>query len=302
MTLHVYWQSAIPIIVCLFLISCNETDSSHDFEEYDIFSRQAMLNYVDKDYATALANFQESFLKRDDVSENDYFNAASAALHLGRDQTAEELIKKAVTLCNAYEGYFQGFEGFDGFRQKELFTTIQQNYSELQNEYLQKQKCPSALDEVKTLIEEDQRVRNDGGSNSEMRQVDSLNIVRLIDITKECGWQDNCWVLLWHQRTSFREDNFVWSYFRPLIDSLIAVGEVRPDYWAGFEDQESIHLNGTQIYGYYTMNYDEYPIEDLNNVDKRRDSLGMAPLWYLDKVYGNIYLPKGYVVPTKLKQ
>jgi len=45
-------------------------------------------------------------------------------------------------------------------------------------------------------------------------------------------------------------------------------------------------------------NYDSYPLHDVENVDKRRDSVGLAPLFYMHEVY-NANLPEGYVKPIK---
>lgn len=68
-----------------------------------------------------------------------------------------------------------------------------------------------------------------------MRRVDSLNIARLIEITEEPGWQERAWIILWHQRSTFGEDNYIWNYFKPLIDKEIEAGKLSRGFWGAFE-------------------------------------------------------------------
>ena len=71
--------------------------------------------------------------------------------------------------------------------------------------------------------------------NELMRKVDSLNIDRLMDITKEHGWQERAWIILWHQRGNHDEDNYVWNYFRPLINKEIEEGKISRIFWSAFD-------------------------------------------------------------------
>lgn len=68
---------------------------------------------------------------------------------------------------------------------------------------------------------------------------------------------------------------------------------MRKDFWAMFEEEKSITKNGEQIYGLYFSNFDQFPIKDIENVDKRRKNIGKPPLWYMHKVY-EIELPPAY--------
>ncbi len=68
-----------------------------------------------------------------------------------------------------------------------------------------------------------------------MRKVDSLNLARLMEITKKHGWQERAWIILWHQRETYGEDNYVWNYFKPLINKEINDGKLSRDFWSSFE-------------------------------------------------------------------
>lgn len=69
-----------------------------------------------------------------------------------------------------------------------------------------------------------------------MKRVDDSNIKRLIEITKKYGWQPRAWILLWHHRSSYQENNFVWNHFIPLINKEIEQGKISRTFWKPFED------------------------------------------------------------------
>ena len=105
-----------------------------------------------------------------------------------------------------------------------------------------------------------------------IRYTDSLNIVELIVITKKHGWQEEAHILLWHQRGSYGENNWIWNYFKPLINNEIKVGTIAPSFWAMFEDFKSIRENGKAIYGYHPGKVNE------ETVNKKRKTIGLPEL------------------------
>ena len=77
-----------------------------------------------------------------------------------------------------------------------------------------------------------------------MRKVDSLNVDRLMEITNEYGWQEKAWLILWHQRGTYGEDNYVWNYFKPLIDKEIDEGKISRNFWAPFDQFNKMMKTG----------------------------------------------------------
>lgn len=77
-----------------------------------------------------------------------------------------------------------------------------------------------------------------------MIKVDSLNIDRLMEITKEHGWQERAWLILWHQRGNHDEDNYVWNYFRPLINKEIEEGKISRSFWFAFDQFKEMMNSG----------------------------------------------------------
>lgn len=67
-------------------------------------------------------------------------------------------------------------------------------------------------------------------------KIDSLNIEELMAITKEYGWQERAWIILWHQRGNHDGDNYVWNYFRPLINKEIEEGKISRSFWKPFDE------------------------------------------------------------------
>lgn len=291
----------LPLLI-LMTISCSnqeklngiEAPIKSDLEQYDALIWSGMLHFKDQDFDYALSNFQAAFEIKSDENTSDYFYAAAAALNLGKEDIAKKLIITAIQQTNASESYFDSFAEFNVFREKEFFSTIKANYANYQADFFNSLENPEIYREIEQLMERDQKVRTDGSSSEEMQRVDSMNITRLIEINQQHGWQNQQWILLWHHRGTYRDSNYVWNYFRPLINKKIEQGELRKSFWAIFDDEKSMFSDdGVQIYGRYWSNYDQFPIQDLNKVDSLRYSVGLPPLAYMEKVY-DVQLPEGY--------
>lgn len=270
------------------------------FEVYDHYVRNGMLEYHNRDYEKSLPNFKKAFEIISDENVSDYFYAASAALHLDKPDVAKKLIIKAIIRTKASEDYFLRFKGFDDFRKNKIFEEIKNNYNKYITQFYANLDHPEIYREIDSLFGEDQRVRKNDVGIQEQNKIDSLNVMRLMEITKKYGWQEKGWIILWHQRFTFRKNNYVWTFFRPYINKQIQEGNMRKDFWAMFEDQEAIIKEKKQIYGTYMGELNEYPIEDIEHVDERRKKVGLAPLWYMKKIY-DVNLPKNYTYPKNLK-
>ncbi|TKD54570.1 hypothetical protein [Flavobacterium sp. ASW18X] len=102
--------------------------------------------------------------------------------------------------------------------------------------------------------------------NELMRKVDSLNIQRLMEITKEHGWQERAWIILWHQRGNHDEDNYVWNYFRPLINKEIEDGKISRNFWSAFDQFKEMIKNGN----FGTITVGEKPKNEIKNENKKK--------------------------------
>ena len=298
-----------------------------NFKKYDEFVWNAMIQFKNKDYENSLKNFKKAFKIISNDSDYDYFYAAAAALNLNNDIESERLIIESIKEMNTSKAFFLNFKEFDPFRSKKLFEKISDNYEKYQVIFFKNLAHPEIYKEIDSLFSRDQKVRLNG---DDINKIDTQNINRLIEITKKYGWQDRgAWTILWHHRGEYGQDertyanknvidsliavgkipkdfwttyeveklekakNNIWSFFKPYIDDQIAKDKMRKDFWARYEDEKSITIKKTQVYGIFWSQLNELPIEDIENVDKRRSLVGMPPLWYMSKTC-DFKLPDGY--------
>ena len=272
------------LLLLLMILSCSENKT--DFEKYNQLEQKAMLEFADKQYEKALSNFKKAIKLKPKEDVSIYFYATASALNTGLFDEAKELLIASIHNTNASKDYFLNFDKFDKFRKEKLFSEIENDYEKHISEFYSNLEHPEIYREVDSLMELDQEYRTNGSERNEISRIDSLNIKRLIEITKEFGWQKKGWLILWHQRGTYGKDNYVWNFFKPYIDKQIEKGNIKKDFWVMFEEEKSLIKNGEQIYGMYWNQFDEYPIKDIANVDKRRAEFGIPPLWYMEKVYG----------------
>lgn len=284
-----------PVLIFLLYACTNkpQDNKKNDFEKYDKFAWKAMLQYQDEKYEKALENFQKAFEILPRESVNHYFYAAASAFHLEKPEIAKKLIIKSIVQTNTWKGYFLNFGEFNPYRENKLFDEIEKNYDKYVSKFYENLEHPEIYREVDSLVEVDQKYRQGSIDWKLMAKHDSLNISRLMEITKKYGWYEKGWLVLWHQRGTYGESNYVWDFFKPYIDEQIKKGNIRKEIWARYEEEQSVVNNQEQIYGFYWSQFDEYPIIDVKNLDKRRAEFGLPPFWYLHKVHA-IPLPKGY--------
>ena len=58
----------------------------------------------------------------------------------------------------------------------------------------------------------------------------------MIEITKENGWQERAWIILWHHRGNHDEDNEFWNYFRTVSNKEIEEGKISRSIWERFDN------------------------------------------------------------------
>lgn len=283
----------IITILTFLVLGCSSKMQNKDFKKYDTHVWSAMIQYKEKDYQKSLDNFKKAFKIIPDENVSDYFYAAAAALHLEKYDTAKELIIQSIVETKTSKDYFLSFEEFDPFRSNELFSDVENKYDKFIAEFYEQLEHPDIYREIDSLVEVDQKNRKQPIDWEVTNKNDSLNIKRLIEITKEYGWQKKGWIILWHQRGTYGESNYVWDFFKPYIDQQIKNGKMRKTIWARYEDDKSTTQNQRQIFGFYWFQFDQYPVINVDNLDKRRTEYDLPPFWYLNKVY-DIPLPKGY--------
>jgi len=280
-------NTILALCVVLIFNSCT-SDPPTTYDNYDPLIWKGRLALKDGNNGEALATFQEAFEILPHDSTNDLFHAAEAALKLGKNDLAKTFIKTAFVHYNPDSVYYVSF--FGPFKGEEIFDEIQAERPQMLEEYYANSPYPKqVLDELDEMLK---GTRN-FVSEEHKRKMDSINLIRLTEITRKYGWISNRATFLysgyWHKDN---EDDSVWNEFESAIDDEIKKGKLRKSFWAFLEDAQQMRKTKKQIYG-ASSNWEQYPIMNIKNVDKRRTKIGLPPLWYVSRLLDK-ELPEGY--------
>lgn len=220
------------------------------------------------------------------TSSTPFFEVAACALQEKKDDLATYYIREGIRKGGAPLFYLNSFDGFTtAFKQTKFWNDIINDYTQLRKEYfLFNVDDIDLYIHLENMIVEDQlirtlnnteTVRNDEKLSaffaSEMLRIDEENIKKLIDITKVHGWQQVAWIILWHQRGTYKDKNYVWDFFIPFIEKEIVEGKIEKSFWCVFEDSKALRENNTTLFGVLPGKVDD-------QVNERRKLVNLPPL------------------------
>lgn len=252
-----------------------------------------------KDDTKALDYYLEAIKINTKTPEsNEYLEAASIAFKLKKNAIAKELLTQSITKQLAPLDFIKSFKSLKPYQDSKEMKEVLSQYDNLENQYYRELKNPAAYMEIKNLIATDQLIRQQEDVFQNLtNKVDSTNITRLKELTIKYGWEKRAWVLLWHHRGSYNENDFVWNFFKPYLQKEIEKDNVDKDFFVDFEEFNAStgNLQAPAIYdlgniGRLSMNQ---TYDDIKNLDKRRKSVGLPPLYFGHFLYG-MELPKDY--------
>lgn len=257
-----------------------------------------------KDDKKALATYLEAIkINPKTPSSYEYLTAATIAFKLNNNKTAKELLSQSVSNQLAPIDYIKEFKSLQPYKNYEEFKDVLAQYDDLENQYFRTLKNPKAYMEIQNLIARDQLVReNDELFNKLAKKTDSTNITELMELTKKYGWEKRGWILLWHHRGISDDQKFVWDFFKPYLENEIKKDNVDKDFFVDFEefnnssDDFDKRIDSGSIYTCNTIgniNGCSY-FKDIKNLDKRRKSVGLPPLYFEYFLSNNSELPEGY--------
>lgn len=236
----------------LLLITWSVCFGQTKYDKYEELITEANYYRGIEDFGQAIVSYNEALEILTPNSSTPYFNLAECALHFENTTFADEWIRKGVSQGGAQMEYLKKYKGFKNIQKMEFYKAIISDYNSLRQKYFSTLNNIDIYLEIEELIMTDQFVREiddylNGGieeGNELMRKVDSLNVDRLMEITNEYGWQEKAWLILWHQRGTYGEDNYVWNYFKPLIDKEIDEGKISRNFWAPFDQFNKMMKTG----------------------------------------------------------
>lgn len=257
-----------------------------------------------RDDRNALKHYLEAIkINPKNPSSYIYLEAAAIAFKLKKNKTAKKLMTQSITKQLAPFEFLRDFKSLQPFKDSKEMKEVLSDYYSLENQYYRELKNPAAYMEIQKLIAKDQLIRQENKVFSELaKKIDSANILRLIDLTEKYGWEDRAWLLLWHQRGYSIENEFVWNFFKPFIKKEIEKDNVNKDFFVDFDEFENSiknldnHSDNDAIYTLNSIGNVNGSIHymDIQNLDKRRKSVGLPPLYFEYFLSGVELLPKDY--------
>lgn len=166
--------------------------------------------------------------------------------------------------------YYAKYGDIDALVEIEILTEKDQLIRDL--EYLKEDFTENEMNNFLKLYPNNKEINKDCIADMHTLQ-DFRNVLDLIEFAKKHGYQKGMWLLLWHQRGSYGEQNFIWDFFKPFINEEIKKGNVSSNFWCIFDDFYSFKNTGKQIYG----EFDQGKVNK-DTVNLMRKKVNLPPL------------------------
>lgn len=274
------------LFLFLSFFQYNVVAQQTNYDRFEIHIKKADSLRVKGQYKKAITEYNEALKELDRYNNSTpFFNLAECAIKTNQINLAKKHIRLGISKGGAPLFYLNNYQGFgEDFKKTKIWKDIINDYDDLRKQYFLTIPNFDIYVEIEKMVAIDQYPRkmdsffDDKFLKNKQSFVDSLmiatdqrNIERLIEITKQYGWQHRAFLLLWHQRGTYKEDNAVWNFFIPAINEEIKNGKVERSFWAIFEDDKSLRENGYTLYGFLQGKVDE-------KVNERRKSVNMSLL------------------------
>lgn len=254
---------------------------------------------IAKDHRAALKYYQRAISNTSHVRSKDVYNAACAASIIGDTAIAMDMLWRNV---KQFSKWYVTHEDKDlkslhsHSRWKEFTDTMRLRQDRLEANYDRKLKARlegifrTDQDVRYRFIEAYKAERKDSALiaelTAEMRQTDSCNLAEIKDILTKHGWVGKrtvgnacnaIWIVIQHSDI----DTQKWAL--PMLKSAADSGDISRASIAMLEDRILVNENLPQIYG-TQFSWGEkgelilYPLENPEQVDELRKSIGLGPL------------------------
>lgn len=294
------------LLAIIGLLSTNFVFSQSDLTKYDVCITKADSLYNAKEYQASAVEFQNAFDSNDGKAySRDRYNAACTfALAGDSDKAFYHMFYLAENPKILYTNYNHVIADSDlnslheDERWQKVVGLIKANKEEAEKDF--DKPLVAILD---TIFQEDQGYRMQirdieekyGRDSDEMKthwalinEKDSINLIKVQKILDERGWlganivggQGNSTLFLVIQHSPLE----VQEKYLPMMREAVKAGNARSSSLALLEDRVALRKGGKQIYGSQvgrnkeTGEYYVSPLEDPENVDKRRVEVGLGPI------------------------
>lgn len=278
------------IIYCLAFANIITT-TQNDYLKYHELINEASYASFQKDYEKVDSLFQEAF-ELDVLHLNgNYEDACINALYLNQTDRAFQYLKKAIQHGLSIEK-IQNQDYFNQIQYQEQWINLEKAYPTLREEY-ESQFDTELRQTILEIYQRDQDARLKGAEN-----FDADNLERLKKIVTEQGYpglhqvgQDIGLHVVFHHFSP--EDNE--QYFYKVLKEAVFTGDITPFGYAGIIDYDRIKRREPTLYGTYFATVDGIrylqPVEDFDNVNERRKSIGLEPIEHQMEKYDIMFDP-----------
>lgn len=285
-----------PIVIFFILVNCFSMQS----QTYKEFVQKGDSCYDVKDYKNSVSYYERAF-KIEHKDATDLYNAACSAALIKDDKKAFDWLDLAID--NGYESIAHIKIDNDLkplHDKKEWQKTIDKLQKKL--DILEVNYDKPLQKELLAIYAEDQGIRGDfmkvykeKGSGSKavdsigkiMMYKDSINLIKVIKILDEKGWVGKDVVGSQANQTLFlviqHSDLKYQQKYLPMMREAVKKGNANPGNLAYLEDRVALRERHKQIYGSQISMIPGQkafvlPLEDPDNVDKRRAEVGLGPI------------------------
>ena len=310
-------KNYIPLLFFLLttIVLLGQTTST----KYDSLIKKADTFYWTKNYKTSALTYSQAFnLKKGKVPiEERYKAACSWALAGIVDSSFFQL--NYITTKGNYTNYQQISSeiNFKSLQSDVRWVPILERVKRNKQEQEAKLNKP-LIKELESIRIEDQKDRSTidsigekyGFNSKEMNRLlnvihkkDSMNLIRVKEILNTYGWLGTDVIGLDGNTTLFliiqHSDQKTQENYLPMIRDAVKNGKAKASHLALLEDRVALGQGKKQIYGSQintdskTGKHTLAPIEDFDNVDKRRAEAGLEPLENYVSHFGIILNKKG---------
>lgn len=290
----------LPAILMLFLSGTTIAQLS---EEYTALVKQSDDAYDKKEFRACAEAFAEGFKLHEKVPSYHRYNAACCWALAGEVDPAFEQLLRIAEKGN-YTDYEHTLKDsdlnslHDDERWNKVIDMMKANVAKLEENYNW-----NLVNELKVVYEEDQKyrrqlrdVRKEHGNDSEevkalwetINEKDAINLEKVTKIIDEHGWlgsdiiskQGNSALFLVIQHADLETQ----LKYLPIMREAVEKGNARGSSLALLEDRTALRQGKRQTYGSQigtdpdTDQKYVLPLEDPDNVDKRRAEVGLGPL------------------------
>lgn len=275
-----------------------------DREKYSEIIKKAWDLYETKNYKQSAEKYSEAFsVLENKANTSDRYNAAcSWALAKKIDSSFVQLFKIAEKGNYSNYGHITTDSDLDNLHSDKRWSKI------LEIVRANKEKAEANFDKplvaiLDTIYQEDQGLRRQlrevekkfGRESDEIKNLwkmiaekDSINLIKIQKILDERGWlgadiignQGNATLFLVIQHS----DLPIQEKYLPMMREAVLNGNARPSGLALLEDRVALRQGKKQIYGSQIGRNEETgefyisPLQDPDNVDKRREEVGLGTL------------------------